>query len=184
MTQFYNWDTSTHIPVSVPAIDIKALSDAIRVSKNILKELGVSDVYQQFQLANVKCQTGISFHADDNMISVYNIGAVEDMCGVIVLNKFPGVNKYELSKLLSADRYINDSFCINCISATETSCYIATIVLFPDKFDRDVLVDWFKTCTWKRLEDPIGIVRQRAMQIMEAKYHMETAEDFGFEERD
>lgn len=184
MTQFYNWDTSTHIPVSVPAIDIKALADAIRVSKNILNELCVSDVYPQYRLANVECQTGVSFREDDNLISVYNVGAVEDMCGVIILNTFPGVNKYELSKLLSADRYINDSFCINCISATEHHCHIATIVLFPDKFDRDVLNDWFKSCTWKRLDDAIGIVRQRAMQIMEAKYHMETAEDFGFEERD
>lgn len=184
MEQFYDWSTATYVPVNIQTIDIKALSDAIKVAKNVISELGFRADCQQYQLTNVQCQTGMTFRQNDDLVSIYNIGDIDAMYGVIMLNRFPGINRRELGKLFSCDRYINDTFCINCLSATDNCSYIATIVLFPDMFDRDALVHWFNTCSWKQEDNVIGIASRRAMQIMEEKYHMETAEEFCFEERD
>lgn len=176
------WEKALSEPVNLRTLPT-AVKNASLIGHNIYKclrgdiKLGFNQVY------DIPFGNTLSFRKSD-ACKAFKLTAGDTIVGIITLNVFHGISKKDMSRNFDTDRFKTTTNAIVCLSADDNCAYYACLVMFSSAFIPGELSDYIRD--WKLpIEDNITSQLLRlSAKALEKAYHLETASEYNFEERD
>ena len=178
----FAWKNAIREPVDKKTLPL-AVKTASLIGHNIYKCLRCQKKLGFCCAYDVPYDNTLSFRKTDDC-KAFMLYDDDIIIGVITLNVFHGISKRDMSLNFDTDRYKTTTNAIVCLSHDNDCVYCASLIMFSNAFLPGELSDYLKDWKLPINDSIVPDLFRLSAKYTERMYHLETAEEFNFEERD